>query len=164
VSRVEFHLWRWREAHRAGTRFGGDWIAPLVIAAAERFWGAKGLCVAVKIFPHHVFIEVTDMERAVHFYTEVLGLPLLMNAGFYARVGGDRFWIGMGVSEIPVAQRREFMSTNVSFFAEDVDAAYEHLTRKGVEFYHPPFSPSPRVRIAEFYDSEGNRLSLSSDR
>ena len=42
--------------------------------------------------------------------------------------------------------------------------AYERLVRKGVEFYNPPFSPSPGVRIAEFYDSEGNRLSLSSDR
>jgi len=117
----------------------------------------------VKFLPHHVFIEVTDMERAVRFYTEVLGLPLLMNAGFYARVGGDRFWIGMGASEIPVARRREFMSTNVAFFTEDVDAAHQQLVSEGVEFYNPPFSPSPGVRIAEFYDSEGNRLSLSSD-
>jgi len=117
----------------------------------------------LKILPHHVFIEVTDIKRAIRFYTEVLGLPLLMNAGFYARVGGDRFWIGMGASEIPVARRREFMSTNLAFFAQDVDAAYEQLVRKGVEFYNPPFSPSLGVRVAEFYDSEGNRLSLSSD-
>jgi len=125
---------------------------------------SEGTLYTVKILLHHVFIEVSDMERAIRFYTKVLGLPLLANAGFYARVGGDRFWIGMGVSKIPVAQRREFMSTNVAFLAEDVDAAYERLVRKGVEFYNPPFSPSPGVRIAEFYDSEGNRLSLSSDR
>ena len=143
---------------------GGDRIARLHCCVyGKRIWGAKGLRVAVKILPHHVFIEVTDMERAIRFYTDVLGLPLLMNVGFYARVGGDRFWIGMGVSEIPVAERREFMSTNVAFFAEDVDAAYEQLMRKGVEFYNPPFSPTRGVRIAEFYHSEGNRLSLSSD-
>lgn len=103
------------------------------------------------------------MERAIRFYTKVLELPLLVNAGFYARVGGDRFWIGMGVSDIPVAQRRKFASTNVAFFAEDGDAAYEQLRGKGVEFYNPPFSPSPGVRIAEFFDTE-NRLSLSSDK
>src|SRR5947208_3321317 len=65
VGRVELHVWRWirdEPEHHWWPR-----IARLLYERAERIAGAKGPCVALKILPHHVFIEVTDIRRAIRF-------------------------------------------------------------------------------------------------
>ena len=122
----------------------------------------------MKLISHHVLIWVSDMERAVRFYTETLGLPLKSKSPTFSVVAGDKFWISLHLSDKPVTveERRKMQGPIVNFRpgdeTEDVDTAYGELKNQGVEFCQEPFWAAPNVRVAEFYDSEGNKFSLSS--
>jgi predicted enzyme related to lactoylglutathione lyase len=122
-----------------------------------------------KLQPHHVLNWVTDMKRAVKFYTETLGLPLIYYSDHFSKVGGDKYWISLHVEKEGSAEKRSNsectminLKPEIDGKPEDVDKAYEELKKRGVKFYRPPYEASSSVRVAEFYDSEGNKLSLSS--
>ncbi|MBI1973435.1 VOC family protein [Candidatus Micrarchaeota archaeon] len=112
------------------------------------------------IYPHHVLVWVSDMKRAIKFYTQVLGLPLLNESPHFSQVGGKNFKISLHLGA--KSSERPKDSPIIVFHADDVDSAYEELKRRGVRFYRVPSRETPTVRVAEFQDSEGNRLSISN--
>jgi len=56
----------------------------------------------LKLSPHHVLLFVSDINRAVDFYTEVRGLQLSKSQGF-SMVGGKAFWVSLHLSPKSVA-------------------------------------------------------------
>jgi predicted enzyme related to lactoylglutathione lyase len=112
-------------------------------------------------------LPVVDQERATRFYVEALGCHMVADSS----TGEGWRWIELG---LPGAQ------TNVHFVrragetapdmpvmvlvAEDVIALVEGLKRRGVDIVAEPHNPAwePRKTIAEFRDSEGNRIVISS--
>lgn len=116
----------------------------------------------MKLILHHILIWVSDMTRAVEFYTDILGLPLKFKSENFSVVGGEKFWMSLHFSLEAAEERLKANGPIVLFKPEDVDTAYEELKNKGVNFYRTPYWAAPNVRVAEFYDPEGNKLALSS--
>jgi methylmalonyl-CoA/ethylmalonyl-CoA epimerase len=111
---------------------------------------------------------VIDLERAVRFYGDVLGLRLI------ARPGPLAFFDLAGVRLLLQTDPDRTPAESILYFAvTDIRAAHAELAAKGVEFEHEPrlihrdddgvFGAAGEEEwMAFFRDSEGNLLALSS--
>lgn len=114
-----------------------------------------------------VDIRVQDLERAVKFYTDVLGLSCrIVTKDWAAIVVGDaelHLYLHSGVTG------------HVEFYVDDIDSDVTRLSQKGVTFVSGMEKPSavsvdtksittfPWGRTAFFSDSEGNELAIVKD-
>jgi catechol 2,3-dioxygenase-like lactoylglutathione lyase family enzyme len=107
----------------------------------------------------NVTIMVADMDRAVAFYTESLGLPLGFRAGNeWAQVEAPGLTIGLHPAReslSPVANAR----MSVGFGVKDLAATITQLRQRGVTIQDPHDSPG-RDRIVNFADPDGTPLYL----
>ena len=113
-----------------------------------------------------VDVKVTDLERAVSFYTEVLGLPCRIRA---------EGWAGIVVGDAEIHLYKDGGVTDgVEFYVDDIDAVVARLMAVSVQFISGMDKPDaqtfeggittfPWGRLAYFRDSEGNELALVKD-
>jgi catechol 2,3-dioxygenase-like lactoylglutathione lyase family enzyme len=112
-----------------------------------------------------VSIPVTDQNRALAFYTDVLGFRLLTDQPF----SDEQRWLELG---IPGADTRVVLfrfgdnlkpggMLNISLWSDDVEATARELKAKGVEFVMEP-NRRPYGTMSIFKDVDGNQLLLSS--
>lgn len=112
-------------------------------------------------------LPVADQDRAVSFYTEKLGFQVAKDAPY-----GDSWrWIELAVpgaeTQILLTRRQPDAKSDAPrlvFIADDVDATYRDLDAKGVVFTQQPTDApwNPGQRFAQFRDSEGNGIVISS--
>lgn len=113
------------------------------------------------------FINVTDRERGVGFYRDVLGLDLLRSDDF-----GDLFAIGdCKLRVTAMADHKPTGHPALGWEAADLEAAMDGLAARGIEFIvYPGFgqdkrgvwiAPDGSTRLAWFADPDGNVLMLS---
>lgn len=113
-----------------------------------------------------IHISVTDLDRSVGFYRDVLGIPLLFRVprqpmAFLAS-GDVRLYLG-------VPERPEFTSRVVLYFrVDDVDAEFDRLTALGVVFLAPPKvvhrDGATELWMASFTDPDRHHLALMQER
>jgi predicted enzyme related to lactoylglutathione lyase len=114
-----------------------------------------------------VVVEVDDQDRARRFWTEKLGFELVQDTPY-----GDERWLevrtpdkavvvvlGLRHGERPAAPDPQLPTSNVMFYAEDLQRTYEELSARGVEFPQPPVQ-QPWGWWSMFQDSEGTRFAL----
>jgi catechol 2,3-dioxygenase-like lactoylglutathione lyase family enzyme len=105
----------------------------------------------------HVYYWTRDMDRAVAFYSEVLGLELSYRAGngwAEFRAGPIRLALhGTDEAELPPGG-------TVVFRVEDLDAARWALEQRGVEFDGHEAEVPGVGRFATFHDPDGNPVQL----
>jgi catechol 2,3-dioxygenase-like lactoylglutathione lyase family enzyme len=112
-----------------------------------------------------VSIPVADQDRALAFYTEVLGFRLLTDQPFSEK----QRWLELG---IPGADTRVVLfqfgdrlqpggPLNLALWSDDVEATARELKAKGVEFVLEP-KRMPYGTTSIFKDVDGNSLVLSS--
>ncbi len=112
-------------------------------------------------------IKVVDLNRAISFYTEVLG--------FCVRTQGET-WAAISVGDAEIHLYRDGGVTgDVEFYVEDIHTKVKELQNRGVQFVsgiHKPHAITvdeqqitvfPWGRTAFFRDSEGNELALVRD-
>lgn len=107
-------------------------------------------------------VYVADLDRAIAFYTETLGLSLFMRAeNEYASIDAGRgSYLGLHPSGPHSPKAGTPGSIQVSFgVAGPIDGVVEELTRRGVRFRGPVISDGP-VKLAFFTDPDGNELYL----
>jgi methylmalonyl-CoA/ethylmalonyl-CoA epimerase len=111
-----------------------------------------------------LLIPVDDLDRAVAFYKDTLGVPFLFTAPpqmSFFQCGSVRLLVGVPETQAP-AQR----SSAVYFQVEDIHAVHAELSRRGVAFQAPPHvihrTPEYELSLAEFRDPFGNPLVLMS--
>lgn len=107
-------------------------------------------------------IYVSDMDRAVRFYTETLGLKLQYRAGQdWASIdAGPGLVLGLhGEREGGRAGRGGSISVGFNV-SESLDRVVETLRARGVEF-RGPIREDTAVRLAFFGDPDGNDLYLA---
>lgn len=113
-----------------------------------------------------IHISVTDLDRSVGFYRDVLGIPLLFRVSgrpmAFLASGDVRLYLG-------VPERPEFTSRVVLYFwVEDFDAEYDRLTAQGVTFQEPPRvvhrDGATELWMASFTDPDGHHLVLMRER
>jgi methylmalonyl-CoA/ethylmalonyl-CoA epimerase len=80
-------------------------------------------------------VPVKDLERAIHFYKEQLGLPLLFNTNNMAffECNGLRLLLSL-----PEKEEFAHSSSVVYFQVKDIKEAYNELIAKGVPFVDEP--------------------------
>ena len=108
-------------------------------------------------------IPVQDQSRALEFYTKKLGLKV-----FTDQAMGDSRWIELKVSGaetmlvlFPQPDRKPDPLPAAVFVADDVQATYDELKAKGVEFTQPP-KKQPWGENAILKDSEGNLILIGT--
>jgi catechol 2,3-dioxygenase-like lactoylglutathione lyase family enzyme len=113
---------------------------------------------------HQVSIRISDIERAVRFYRDTLGLKLLFQAPpqlAFFDCGGVRLMLS------PPEPEFDHQGSVLYFAVDDIKAAYTALAAAGVTFRTAPHLvaklPDREVWLTDFEDSEGNVLALMSE-
>jgi predicted enzyme related to lactoylglutathione lyase len=105
-----------------------------------------------------VWLPVTQLDRAIGFYRDTLGLEVADHDGDWAEVDANGFKIGLNASEEDGAGVSG--GPVIAFKAEDgIEAAADELRAKGIEL-SGEVSEHPWGKVATFKDSEGNDLQL----
>lgn len=112
-----------------------------------------------------VSITVHDLERAIAFYRDVLGLPYLFSAPpqmAFFDCGGVRLLLG-----VPAEKETGHPASILYYRVDDIDAAYQGLLARGASFEREPAAVH-RTEESELWlsflrDSEGNLLALMSE-
>jgi catechol 2,3-dioxygenase-like lactoylglutathione lyase family enzyme len=117
-------------------------------------------------------IMVDDQEKALRFYTDTLGFVAKhdMPVGEFRWItvvsagGREDLELVLEPNANPAGKafQEAIFSQGIpatAFEVDDVDAEYERLKGKGVEFTQPPTKAGP-VRIAVFSDTCGNLIQL----
>ncbi|HUA85813.1 MAG TPA: VOC family protein [Bryobacteraceae bacterium] len=118
-------------------------------------------------------VYVDDQEKALHFYTEVLGF--VKKADFSQ---GPFRWLTVGSAEEPNGAELQLALNNnpaaktyqqaifeqsqpaAMFFTDDVQADYERMKTRGAEFTMPPTDVTAS-KIAMVKDTCGNLIQLT---
>ena len=117
----------------------------------------------------HVGLKVTDMDKTVHFYSQVLGLELLRTSGLNAD-GGRSAVLKVGGQEINVFSRPAFApvandnTVGVDHFCLNMDAAsiddvMADLRKAGVDNFRGPVERRDGTSVF-VYDPDGVHVEL----
>ena len=107
-----------------------------------------------------VWVPVTDMDRAVAFYRDVLGLKVDSQDADWSEIDANGLKLGLNARE--GASLSASGGAVVTFQPDDgIDAEVAELQGKGVEFTGG-ISDHEWGRILPFKDTEGNDLQLYS--
>ncbi|MGQ0641749.1 MAG: VOC family protein [Gemmatimonadaceae bacterium] len=112
-----------------------------------------------------LLVPVDDLEKAIPFYRDTLGLPLLFTAPpqmSFFQCGTVRLLVG--VVEAGHTPQRGSM---IYFKVTDIQGVHERLAKLGVTFIKEPHlvhrAATYDLWLAEFRDPDGNQLALMSE-
>jgi catechol 2,3-dioxygenase-like lactoylglutathione lyase family enzyme len=108
----------------------------------------------------NVTIMVTDLERAVRFYRDALGLSLTFHAGDeWAQLTAPGLTIGLHPRRA-ASPAGGSGGVSLGFEVDHLEAAMAALQAKGVHF-DPEIKDDHGVRIASFADPDGTPLYIA---
>jgi methylmalonyl-CoA/ethylmalonyl-CoA epimerase len=113
---------------------------------------------------HQISMRAHDVDRAVQFYRDTLGLPFL-----FAAPPRMAFFDCSGVRLMLSTPEPDFdhPGSIVYFGVDDIRAMHDTLTARGVRFRTEPHKIATladrEVWLADFEDTEGNTLALMSE-
>jgi methylmalonyl-CoA/ethylmalonyl-CoA epimerase len=113
---------------------------------------------------HQISMRAHDIDRAVRFYRDALGLPFL-----FAAPPSLAFFDCDGVRLMLSAPEPAFdhQGSILYFAVDDIRSTHETLVSRGVSFRSQPHKIATladrEVWLADFEDSEGNVLALMSE-
>jgi lactoylglutathione lyase len=100
---------------------------------------------------------VADMDRAVRFYRDVLGLRLRFESS-----GWSEFSTGeTSLALHPASSKNPAGSVELGFTVGNLETFYQEMSAKGVRFSLPPTKQDFAGTLAQFLDSEGGRSSVA---
>lgn len=113
-----------------------------------------------------IHISVADLDRAVAFYRDVLGLPMLFRIDAqkmaFFDCGGVRLYVG--VPSDPKYKANSFLYYRVG----DIDAAYKRMTDAGVTFLSAPRlvhkTEKSELWMTGFQDPDGNYAQIMQEK
>lgn len=103
----------------------------------------------------YVIKFVGDMDRAVAFHRDTLGLPLK-----FASPHWSEFATGETTLALHPASEKKPAGT-IELGIPDLQKFYEEMSAKGVTFSMPPTKQDFGGTLARFVDSEGSHVSVS---
>lgn len=109
-----------------------------------------------------IAIPVSDLERAVAFYRDVLGMQFLFQAPpglAFFDCGGVRLML-----DVPVKQQQDQYASIIYYKVEDLPSACDTLKSRGVQLEQEPEfvaqMPDHELWMAFLKDPDGNMLGL----
>jgi catechol 2,3-dioxygenase-like lactoylglutathione lyase family enzyme len=117
----------------------------------------------LKIINANVTVIVSDMDKAVKFYTEILGLKLISRSD----VSGNDYAVlqapGLTIGLNPPQHGRlpgKCESLSMGFEVDNLENAITELKTKGIAFSPPEIIVEGPVKLAYFTDQDKNPLYL----
>ncbi len=98
----------------------------------------------------YVIKYVADMDAAVAFHRDVLGLPLRFSSPHWSELDGGGVTLALHVA----SPDKPAGWTQIGYHAEDLDAFHAAAAAQGVTFTVAPREEHGQ-RLARFLDSEG---------
>ena len=105
----------------------------------------------------HVIKFVADMDRAVKFYRDVLGLPLKFQSPGWSEFGTGETTLALH----PATANNPAGGVELGFTVPDLQEFHQEMSQKGVKFTMPPTKQEFGSELAQFVDSEGGHCSVS---
>jgi len=112
-----------------------------------------------------LLIPVENLDRAIAFYRDTLGLRFLFSAPpqmSFFQSGNVRLLVG-----VPEGNQPRQRGSMVYFRVGDIHAVYQTLVERGVKFGASPHmvhrTPTTELWLTEFRDPDGNQLALMSE-
>jgi len=112
-----------------------------------------------------IAMNAHDLDRAIAFYRDALGLPFLFKAPpqlAFFDCAGVRLLL-----DVPEDKEFAHPGSILYFSVDDIQAMHQRLTSRGVKFRDSPHLiarlPDREVWMAFFDDTEGNTLALLSE-
>jgi catechol 2,3-dioxygenase-like lactoylglutathione lyase family enzyme len=117
----------------------------------------------------HLALKVTDMDKAVHFYHQILGLELLRTSGPNAE-GGRSAVVQAGEQKLDLFSRPDFVSADkekpvgmdhlcLIMETPSVEHLIAHLQQAGVEIFWGPVERHSSTSVY-VYDPDGVHVEL----
>jgi catechol 2,3-dioxygenase-like lactoylglutathione lyase family enzyme len=112
-----------------------------------------------------IAIIVTDVDRAIRFYRDTLGMRFLFQAGTLAffDCGGVRLMLS-----IPEKPEFHHHASILYYRVADIEGTHDTLKTRGVAFIDEPHlifkAPDHDLWMTFFKDSEGNTMALMSEK
>lgn len=105
---------------------------------------------------NYVIKYVAEMDRAITFYEEKLGLELRFRSTHWTEfsTGETTLALHLASDEHPAG------TAQIGFAAENIEKLYDERNSNGIEFTAPP-ADTFGTKIAKFLDSEGAECNLS---
>lgn len=101
----------------------------------------------------NVTVMVSDIDRAIKFYTETLGLKLTQNyGGHWAEIEGPGITIGLHPGRSGDVRQK---LVSIGFGVENIEKAVAMLKERGIE---ATVSADTGVKLASFADPDGTPL------
>jgi len=112
-----------------------------------------------------IFVNVHDLDRAIAFYRDILGMKFLFQAPpNMAFFDCDGIRLMLGVADRPDL---DHPASIIYYKVDDIEKVYETFKTRGVQFVVKPHLVAPMpdhdLWLADFRDSEGNLLALMSE-
>ena len=112
-----------------------------------------------------IFVNVHDLDRAIAFYRDVLGMKFLFqappNMAFFD-CDGIRLMLG-----VPDRPDLDHPASIIYYKVDDIEKVYRTFKARGVHFETKPHLVAPMptydLWLADFRDSENNLLALMSE-
>ena len=116
----------------------------------------------------HVAIVVSDMDRSIKFYTEVLGLTILRDGRGNEEkkktfLGTkSRTLVALTEDKDRIEDKGKFVEgvTHVAFKVDDVEKASSALKEKGVKFIEEKIDKDAKSKAYHFLDPDGLELEI----
>jgi predicted enzyme related to lactoylglutathione lyase len=106
---------------------------------------------------NYVIKFVGDMDRAVKFCRDVLGLPLKFESPDWSEFATGETTLALH----PASQKNPAGTVELGFTVPDVHKFHEEMLARGVQFSTPPTKQDFGGLLAQFVDSEGGRCSVA---
>jgi len=106
----------------------------------------------------YVIQFVADMEQAVRFYSETLGLPLKFQSTDWSEFVTGETTLALH----PASPHNPAGKIQLGLHVSDIEAFYRDMTAKGFKFTQSP-TLEAGSRLARFLDSDGTEYSVSGE-
>lgn len=99
---------------------------------------------------------VADMNRAVKFYRDVIGLPLKFDSPGWSEFATGETTLALH----PASEKNAAGKVELGFNVPDLQKFYDDMRAKGVKFPMAPKKQDFGGTLAQFEDSEGAHVSV----
>jgi predicted enzyme related to lactoylglutathione lyase len=108
-------------------------------------------------------LKVTDLEKSIRWYEEVMDFHLLykMDDMGWCELKTGVTGVNVGLSQVEKAGGDG--GATLTFGVEDIDKARKQIEAKDVRFDGDTQTIPDMVRLATFYDPDGNALMMYQD-
>jgi len=108
-------------------------------------------------------LQVADLKKSIDWYQDVLGFKLLyqMDEMGWCELSSAVARVNVGLSQVEKPEGQG--GATLTFGVKDIDAARRELEKKGVKFDGETRTIPEMVRLATFFDPDGNTLMFYQD-